>query len=713
MAKLYGYENVSDVVATSQGVWAASDGGIFYYQFSDSSFTKITKADGLSGHDVTTIALDKNGNLWAGTESGIINIYISSSNEIRKILDIANSDYTSKGINDIQISGDTVYVAMDFGLSTVSLNDFSFFDTAVKLGSLPTETPVRSVSLNGAVIASTDLGIATLKKNVNNLSAPEAWNSEPINTTGAPSQIYRTLIFDGNYYAATNSGLATKKSGQWEYKEFNNSIIKDLLIYNDSLIVLRNNSVYSFKNDNIKLLDQSGRYSYNSVTYNNSQLVFGTTDGVRAGLNSLNGNTPNGPLTNLALSMTVDDDGILWVGSGKKSSGQGIFKYDNSNWEFINNTNNNTAIPNNDIYVVEYLQDKNLYFCSWGGGFTVLQDGIFKNHNTTNTELIGFDVGGYLVIAGIQKDTRDNLWVLNSQTMSLENLWVMTPDSTWYSYRHRGADILFEDEVRHLTVDQYDTKWFTTVGKGLFYFNEQNTLENESDDVYGVLKTTDGLNSNDISAIEVDKRGELWIGTSQGVNYLPNPSSPRSTIYSVFSLRAEPITCITIDPLNRKWVGTSKGVSLLSEDGSVLLAQYDTKNSALPSNTVHNIAIDGKSGQVYFGTDFGVVSFKTDAIEPYENNENLFVYPNPFIIGNGQSSNLSIEGLADDSNIKILSLSNDVVADIQTAGGGMAENIWNGKDKNNNFVPSGIYIIVAYDAKADMVGTTKVAVIRK
>ena len=63
------------------------------------------------------------------------------------------------------------------------------------------------------------------------------------------------------------------------------------------------------------------------------------------------------------------------------------------------------------------------------------------------------------------------------------------------------------------------------------------------------------------------------------------------------------------------------------------------------------------------------------------------------------------------SSIKNFNISGNLIREIKTPGGKIA--FWDGKDLNGNTVPTGIYIIVAYDEEANNVMTSKVAVIRK
>jgi len=147
----------------------------------------------------------------------------------------------------------------------------------------------------------------------------------------------------------------------------------------------------------------------------------------------------------------------------------------------------------------------------------------------------------------------------------------------------------------------------------------------------------------------------------------------------------------------------------LSSDGSTLLGRYTSSNSPLPTNKINSIALDNSSGTLYIGTDNGMASFKTVAVAPVDNFGKITAGPNPYLIPNDKL--LRIDGLVENSSIKILSISGKLVKQFDSPGGRIAN--WDGTDNSGNLVGSGIYIIVGYTKDGSKVGTGKVAVIRK
>jgi ligand-binding sensor domain-containing protein len=336
------------------------------------------------------------------------------------------------------------------------------------------------------------------------------------------------------------------------------------------------------------------------------------------------------------------------------------------------------------------------------------------------TRMIGIPATpNFLVISGFGIDSKNNLWILNYWPGDGNALYVLSSDNKWYSFKNPYESGLSLEQHFNLVIDQNGTKWYNVLDSrkaGLYYFNENETLSNNSDDIYGYINTLNGLNSNNINALVVDKRGDLWVGTSGGVNILTNLNAISSSgigsvnISSVFVLRQQNINCIAVDALNQKWVGTDEGLLLVNSDGSELLGAYNTKNSPLLSDQITSLAINQETGTVYAGTNSGITSFKTSAEKPLDSFTDLFFYPNPFKIDNSGKL-LTIEGLVKNSDIKILTISGKLVRQFSSPGGRVA--YWDGRDDSGNLVGSGIYLVVAYDTEGNNVTTGKVAVLRR
>ena len=714
-------KNVSDIEATADGFWAATSGGGFFYNSSDNSFITVNKVNGLNSVSLSSITLDEDSKIWFGSSDGTINIYYPSTKSVKTILDIFNSGRSSKSINDMSLTGDTIIVSHDFGVSLMNSKDIVFYDTFFRFGSLPSNIKVNSTFHLSLYYVCTELGIAVQKPGATNLSAPESWN---VYTTvnGLPSNnVNKIVSFGGSILAATDKGLSIFDGTNWSnyLSQFNSTNVKDIIVANGVLYILSNNSIYSYDNSAITFLDNS-TMSLNNLSFSNSLgISAASTNGIYLPQSTSSNKfiIPNGPAANQFPGMAVDGNGNLWSASGRDVTGVGFYKFDGTTWTNYNQAAN-PQLTNNAFHMVYAAPDNTIYFGSWGKGFTKISDQQFTSYDTTGTGMVGISTAtGFLVISGFVVDSKNDLWVLNYWPGDGQALNVLS-GNTWYHFKNSFEGSLSLEFHFNLVIDQSGTKWYSVLDSkraGLYFYNENGTLTNTNDDVSGYLTKSNGLNSNSINSLVVDQRGDLWVGTSTGVNVISNLGSVTTNgssslrVTSVFSLRQQTANCIAVDALNQKWVGTNEGLLLVNSDGSSLLDAYNTKNSALLSDKIVSLAIDKNNGIVYAGTDAGLTSFKTPAEKPQENFSTLFCYPSPFRISNGTNM-LTIKGLVKDSDIKILTISGKLVREFSSPGGNVA--FWDGKNESGNLVSSGVYLVVAFDKEGNNVTTAKIAVLR-
>jgi len=715
-------KDVRNVRAFSNGVWAATGGGAFLYSGSSNSFTSLNKAEGLKGIDLTTVTLDRLGNVWFGSTNGTIDIFNPGENSFRVILDIFNSNQTNKSINDLIISGDTIIVSSDFGVSLIDTDNLLFFDTFFKFGDFPTNTKVNSAVKIDLIYICTDEGVAIQKQNAVNLSAPESWNVYR-QGNGLPSnKTLKAGKFLSDIIVSTDKGFAKLSDTTFIpfLPQFNSIFISDFVIAGDSLLILAANNVYLFNNNQITELYTAPNETF-SLSYNS---ILGTAIAGSKGVIHLDASltesllVPNGPAANQFPSTSVGEDGIFWSASGKDNLGVGFYKFDKTTWENYNRSNT-TVLPTNDFYYTYTAPDNTVFLGTWGKGFVTVKDETIKIFNRQNTGMQGIpEVPDFIVITGFGTDSRNNKWVLNYWSSNRKSLSMVTPDSTWYHFTNPAEASISLEGYNDLAIDPFDTKYYhltNSSNKGLYYFNENKTYEDESDDRSDFITTANGLNG-DISTVVVDRRGDVWIGTNAGVNVLSNtsaiPSSndPALTLSSVFSLREQSINAIAVDPLNQKWIGTNEGLLLINSDGSRLLATLTASNSALLSDKIQSISIDENAGIIYVGTEEGLTSFETPFIKPQESFDKLFVFPNPFKVKDN-SKLLTIDGLIRDTDIKILTVTGNLVTEFSSPGGRTAQ--WDGTDDEGKLVSSGIYLVVAFDKDGNSIITGKVAVIRE
>lgn len=724
----YNWQNYSDLkdirdfVFTNDGIWAASSGGSFNYNFSEKKYQTFGKAEGLLGNDLNAITIDSKNKIWFGSKSGMIDVLNLNTNKFSYISDIFNSDKINKGINYFFLKGDTVFVATDYGISLINTNNYFFYDSYFKLGTFSSNQKVNKVFYYKRVYAITNDGIAIQKQNATNLSAPESWDVFTNSSIGV-TRVNDLVNFNDEIIIATNTGCFKFNSSNQNWvpfiSELNSVAVFDLEVFQDKLFILSANKIYQFNSNNLTTL-YVGDLEFRKILFNSS---FDLAASSNKGIFSLKENKyllPNGPVANQFANMIVDQNGHLWVATGKDGIGKGIMKFNGKEWNNINRQNNPNLLTD-DYYSIFSAGDDIIYAGSWGSGFTKIGKNKTIRFDVSNTPMVGIPGdSSFLVITGLANDSKKNLWILNHWAGDGNQLAMLTTDSSWYLFKVAAAQGRALNKLFNLVIDQYDTKWFLHLDagnlRGIFYFNENKTLNNLSDDKSGILTEANGLNSTDIYDIKIDKRGDIWVGSSRGANIISNISSvvnqanPQFRVTSVFPLRQQIVKAIAVDPLNQKWIATAEGLLLVSSDGSKVLANLNSKNSPLLDDRIESLTVDEKTGKVYVGTSFGLNIFETPAIKPKDKFEGLFIYPNPFVIKDG-SQLITIDGLVRDSEIKILSISGYLVRKLETPGGRVA--YWDGRDNQGNLVNSGIYLVVASDREGNEIEVGKVVIIKQ
>ncbi len=347
--------------------------------------------------------------------------------------------------------------------------------------------------------------------------------------------------------------------------------------------------------------------------------------------------------------------------------------------------------------------------------------------NATNSTLgtNGDPAAGIVNVAGLDFDDDGNLWVSNANTNAL--LSVRKKDGAWKSFSP-GNLLAGNNLVSDIMASkQSDLKWLVRPrGNALMVFTDGGTIDDTDDDQFKLLNTSDNqgkLPSLDVYSIAEDNDGEVWVGTGKGIAVFYNPQAIFSGTGENFDsqqilieqdgnvqilLETEAITALAVDGADRKWIGTAtSGVFLTSPDGTEELAHFTAENSPLPSNTVLSLAIDGSTGEVFFGTDQGIISYRGDATEGGREATCASVFPNP--VRETYQGTVAITGLVADSEVRITDIAGNLVYKTTSLGG---QAMWPATDLSGQRVSTGVYLIMAADPSGESTCNTKVLVVR-
>lgn len=729
-------KSVVSAVYSGGSIWAATSGGVFVYDVQTGKIDKKTISDGLSSNDCGAVGVDRFSRIWLGASDGSVDVYDPASGVWLAIGSIKESNRLQKGVQSFFFRGDSMFVVCGYGISVFLLNRWEFGDTYANFG-FAAQPLVRRMLLQGNRIwVATDQGVATALLSAPNLSSPASWTlySGP----GLPtSTILSLALFRDTLVVGTTSGAAFFANGSFSaIPPMNGKIIADLspgagqlLALSIGLGTLQLESLLSLDASPLILATNANSQGTAIVMDPvSSQLWVGTlTNGiVRYQSGQWISAMPNGPRSNLFVSLAIQQGGVLWVGTGANNGGKGFCRYDpslpdDSQWKNFSVTDY-PIMNHDDYYKVSVGANDHVWVSSWGEGvLEVAGDTIRKRVDARTAPGLAPTVVDpnhpyFSIAGGVAVDAKGTNWIVNRTAVNGRYLVQPLNDTTFSYYRNLYDPS--EGTFANIVIDQNGTKWLTNSepfiksDRGLFYFNENLSVSGtEFSGGWGRMTISDGLPNSSVLCLAVDLNGEVWVGTDLGAVILTDPLFPRSRRAIVFPLREQSVQAIAVDAVNNKWVGTREGVFVLNPDGTQLLQQYNVflTKGQLADNDIRSIAIDQRRGIVYIGTQKGLSSLQIAAVQTARSYSTLEFGPNPYVLPNNDP--LTIGNLVASSSIKILTISGSLVAQFSAQGGGRA--FWDGRDTEGRMVSSGVYLVVAFAENGNQVATGKVAVVRR
>jgi len=283
---------------------------------------------------------------------------------------------------------------------------------------------------------------------------------------------------------------------------------------------------------------------------------------------------------------------------------------------------------------------------------------------------------------------------------------------------------LSSNAAAQIITDDFNQKWIVSPTNGLICFNSGQSIDNTGDDKWKLYTTGKGagnLPSNDVLCIAKDKNNFIWVGSARGIGIIQCPQQVftaqgcdavlpvvQQDNFAGYLFGAETVQTIAVDGANRKWVGTKNGAWLISPEGDKIIYRFTDDNSLLLSNDVKKIAIDGKTGEVFFSTAKGICSFRSTATQGDAENTHVLAFPNP--VPPDYSGTIAIKGLVDDAIVKITELDGRLVYQTRSLGG---QAIWNGKNYKGGKVSTGVYLVLVSDDTRTQKLVTKIVFISK
>ena len=744
------YRNAQRVVCGGDVVYGLFEGNLLGYDVTDQSVTEFDRRNGLSDKGISYMGYSETCRCLVLLYSNRNIDLLYADGTVVNIPQVKNYSDNDITVTNLCVNSNWATVSTKEGVIVIDLKK----QEVKAYYRIMQQVSDAVVTTNGRVVIATGKELYTGAM-TDNLYSLSAW------TKVEDLLVDKFVPFAGGFYMIApgsdsqisgKGGLyyATEKSdGTLGLSQLNNVWLDRGTATSRYAQFVGSQGIYTASADAPKSVKGAslGHYLYD-VTRDNKGCVW-LADGTN-GLNGytmstnaeavtfeLNGNSFGGfgPLRDYAFRLSYSGNNLLVSGGQFFTTRAGTAEiYDGKNWTFLN-ASSSELTDNVNFWDVSSIaqdpQDEKHHWVSFFGGLLEYRDGTLEKHYTYSNsglkqeERTGLDRPQYTFVDGLTYDAEGNLWMLNVQTK--EVVKVLTTEGKWYAIPVDG----FNSNSTHAQTLLFDSEgraWITSrrsssVSSGLACLDYAGTVDDTSDDqsqFRSTARNEDGTQCDisDVRDICLDRNGQLWIGTAQGVFAVTDPSTwfnsdfsvyqpkvPRNdgTNYADYLLTGIDVTAVAVDGGNRKWLGTiGSGLYVVNEDGTEVIDHFTTDNSPILSDNVYSIAIHPTTGEVMLATDLGLCAYRSNITEPAEtlSKSNIKVYPNP--VRPEHRGRVTITGLTEGAEVKILSSSGQLVSRGRATGGTF---LWDACGPDGNRVAAGVYYIMA----ATENGSTSVA----
>ena len=738
------YFQATQVVETPNLVFGIYDGSLLSYNPEDGEIRTYSSQEGLSDADIQVIA-------YHPGEKALIIVYTNANidiflgeNDVYNIGKYKLEPFNNKTIYNLDIIGNYAYLSTGFGIVVIDVKRKEIKDR-YRLGDIA----VRSVCQKGNYLyAATPEGI---KKALitSNLLDGENWKliSDELTTYNFTDAKQLFLfknqlviyVWDMVFYVEPNKTHAMLDLHG----------VRGVKLLNDQLVVLTGTDIY-FYSDFTNYT--SVPLSANSIDCINSKNQYWLASG-EAGLSGFI-KTPdppgfketvseikiNSPKRNINFFMTFMADKLLVTGGGKdmdrKNIEGALMVYENGKWYNFNSKaiSDSTGLPCLDfVSVTVDPADPNHYFVgSWGEGLYEFKNNEFvklysfdnSSLQTANPQLPFPDNRKFIRVDGMVFDKNNNLYMVNAAVTN--GLSIFINQKEWKNFNYSP---LVSSDPDRIVISRNNQKWFNFYRgsrSGIMVLDENATIGDSSDDKVAYSGSFSDQQGVDIEAttyitMAEDQNGLIWVGTDNGPIYFTSMEQvERGVCNRIIStdkngegfrpLEGIKITAIAVDGGNRKWMGSAgSGVFILdqSQGPETRVDNFTVENSPLLSNNISSLAINSRTGEVFIGTDKGICSYQSEAIEGKPDYSEVYAYPNP--VRPASNNQVIITGLMQNSNVKITDLTGNLIKEGVSLGG---QYTWNCTDRTGTIVKAGIYLVFASTPDGNQGVVTKIMVIK-
>lgn len=592
--------------------WALAPTPLLAQQY---GFTQYTPRDGLAQSQVRCIAQDKAGYLWVGTLGGASRF--------------DGSDFTNfglrNGLPDPQVnavlgaSDGSVWLAC--GSFLVHFNGGAMHTVPLPVGKEETRVTALAEGTDGSIYAGLD-GSGLLEVKNGAAVVPANWAADTATHVRA-----LLALPNGDLLVGLRNGLLRRHRGEWGSVPlpFPTSISSLAAgpdgtlwagTYGDGLLELPAQGspvVHNVSSGLLQgtvrsvLVDRLGR------TWAATKFGVNVLDHGRVRAFTLYQGMPN----DNTWSLFQDADGGLWIGT----DGAGLLRFAGDAYVTFTVTE---GLCSDLVMAAVADAQGDIWLGTYGNGLCRMDgmahistlDGLPNNtvwsalRDTTGALWFGTSDGLCRVVNGVVDAPPEARALAGRRVLSLHctdngAIWCGTSDGVYVlppglpAERPRSLQHIRPHGVRSIVPGPDGSLWLATDLGVVQVLNEQAKL----------FTTVDGLSRNTVFCLAFDRKGRLWIGTSDGLTCHSKDGFSRVDLGEDFG--SNYVGSLLIDGTGQLWAGTNNGLFRFMPDS--LLANPSAREHIMEEDGLRglefnlNAAFADTRGRLFFGTNAGLV----------------------------------------------------------------------------------------------------------